>query len=60
MARVTFWMNDSDNFISVEAEEFHEDDGFFKAYTRNHELVAVVSTKYVKAAYRTETKERDG
>lgn len=51
MARVTILFNDSENYINVEAAEFHEDEGFLKAYTINHELAAIVDVKYVKAAY---------
>ena len=58
MARVTFWFNDSDNYVSVIADEFHEDEGFLKAYAHN-ELVAMFDTKIVKGAYRTEEKVKD-
>ena len=54
MARVTILLNDSEQYISVEAEEFHEDECFLKAYSQRHELVAMVDIKFVKAAYQTE------
>lgn len=56
MTRVTFLLRDNDQYINVEAEEFHQDGDFLKAYTVGHELVAVVHISAVKAAYRT--KER--
>ena len=56
MARVTFWFKDSDKYVSVEAEEFHEDDGYLKAYQHN-ELVAMFDVSITKGAYRTEEKE---
>lgn len=52
MARVTFWFNDSDRYVSVEAEEFHEDNGYLKAYLHN-ELVAFFDIAIVKGAYIT-------
>lgn len=57
MARITFWFNDSDNYVSVVAEEFHEDDGFLKAYSEDNELVAIFDMKIIKGAYLTRTKE---
>ena len=58
LARVTILLNDSDHYISVTAEEFHEDEGFLKAYTSRNELVAVVDIRCVKCAYKTEEKMR--
>lgn len=55
MSRVTFWFNDSDRYVSVEAEEFHEDNGYLKAYLRN-ELVAFFDINIVKGAYITKEK----
>ena len=59
MARVTFWFNDTDNYVSVVAEEFHEDDGFLKAYSEHSELVAMFDMKIIKGAYLTKTKESE-
>lgn len=56
MARVTFWFKDSDKYVSVKAEEFHEDEGYLKAYEHN-ELVAMFDISIIKGAYRTEEKE---
>ena len=53
MSRVTILFNDSESYVSVVADEFHEDGNFIKAYKRN-ELVAMVDVKYVKAAYRSD------
>ena len=58
MARLTFWFNDSDNYVSVEAEEFHEDGNFLKAYSEHHELIAMFDMKIVKGAYLTEQKNK--
>ena len=58
MARITFWFNDSSNYVSVIADEFHEDEGFLKAYEHN-ELVALFDIKNIKGAYRTEEKVKD-
>lgn len=57
MARVTFWFNDSDNYVSIEAEEFHEDRKFLKAYSKHNELVAMFDMKIIKGAYLTEQKK---
>ncbi len=56
MARVTILLKDSDNYISVMAEEFHEDDGYLKVYSAQNELVAIAEMQYVKCAYRTSDK----
>lgn len=58
MGRVTFWFNDSDNYVSVVAEEFHEDDGFLKAYSENNELVAMFDMKFIKGAYITREQKK--
>jgi hypothetical protein len=57
MARVTFWFNDSENYVNVEAEEFHEDGDFLKAYSSHHELIAMFDMKIIKGAYLTEQKK---
>lgn len=56
MARVIFLFNDSDGYVNVEAEEFHEDDGFLKAYSSHSELVAMFDIKVIRGAYRSEQK----
>ena len=53
MSRCIFYFNDSNNFVNLEAEEFHEDEGFLKAYKHN-ELVGIFKIDCIKAAYRTE------
>lgn len=58
MSRVIIHFNDNENFINIEAEEFHEDEGFLKAYTTGHQLVAMVDVKFVKCAYQTEERQR--
>ena len=57
MARCVFYLIDSDGFVNIEADEFHEDEGFLKAYQRN-ELVAIFKIDCIKAAYRTEKEKR--
>lgn len=56
MARCIFWFKDNEKFVNIEAEEFHEDDGFLKAYTAHNELVGMFDIQSIKGAYRTEQK----
>lgn len=56
MSRVTILFKDSESYVSVVADEFHEDGNFIKAYKRN-ELVAMIDVDYVKAAYISEQKD---
>lgn len=58
MARITFWFNDTDKYASVIADEFHEDEGFLKAY-RHNELIAMFDVKIVKGAYLIDGKENE-
>lgn len=57
MSRITFWFNDSDNYVSVEAEKLCETGNFIKAYSEHNELVAMFDTKIIKGTYITETKK---
>lgn len=57
MARCVFFFGD--NYVNLEAEEFHEDEGFLKAYQRT-ELVGIFKIDTITAAYRTEQNERGG
>ena len=57
MSRVTFWFNDSDNYVSVEAEEIREDGNFIKAYSEHNELIAMFDVEFIKGAYITERKK---
>ena len=59
MGRVTIKFKDSNEYISVEAEEMHEDNGFLKAYSDHNELVAMVDISVIKAAYFTEEKSKN-
>lgn len=52
MSRCVFYFGDN-NYVNIEADEFHEDEGFLKAYQHN-ELVGMFKIDEVKAAYRTE------
>ena len=56
MTKVIIKFNDTKEFINVEAEEFHEDGGFIKAYKHN-ELVAIVDISCVRSAHISEQKE---
>lgn len=54
MSRVIIYIDCyGDSYINVEADEFHEDEGFIKAYKRS-ELVAMVRASEVKAVWRSE------
>lgn len=55
MARCIFLFKDNDNFVNIEADEFHEDEGYLKAYLHN-ELVGMFLIDIIKGAYRTEQK----
>lgn len=56
MTRVIIKFNDTNQFVNLEATEFHEDGNFLKAY-RGNELVAMCDISAVKVAYITEQKE---
>lgn len=53
MTRCVFWFKDTDIILNLDAEEFHEDGEYIKAY-KHHELVGMFLTENIKAAYRTE------
>lgn len=52
MSRCVFYFGDN-NYVNIEADEFHEDEEFLKAYYHN-EFVGMFKIDQVKAAYRTE------
>lgn len=56
MTRCIFWFKDTENYVNIEAEEFHEDGDFIKAYDNHNELVGIFAIENIKGAYRTETK----
>ena len=56
MSRCVFYFGNN-NYVNIEADEFHEDEGFLKAYQHN-ELVGMFKIEEVKAAYRTEKESR--
>lgn len=56
MKKLIIKFNESNDYICVSADEFHEDGNFIKAY-KNNELVALVDINALKAAYITEQKE---
>lgn len=58
MARVIVrFVNPDDGYVNLEAEEFHEDAGFIKAYQRN-ELVGMFRIEDVRIAYRSDKNEK--
>lgn len=54
MGRVIIKFND-DTYVNAEADEFHEDGEYVKAYKKN-ELVVMCKTSELKLAYFTEKK----
>ena len=56
MARVIIKFNDTNQYINADADEFHEDGNFIKAY-KGSELVAMADVGFVKVAYITEQKD---
>lgn len=46
----------NDAYISIEAEEMHEDGEFLKVYAAHQELVVMIKTSLVNVAYMTEEK----
>lgn len=50
--RVIFLYGEN-NHVNVKADEFHEDEGFLKAYVHN-ELVAIFRLDYINGAYISE------
>lgn len=58
MARVIVkFVNSTDEYVNIEAEEFHEENGFIKAYQRN-ELVGMFRIEDVRIAYRSDKNDR--
>lgn len=58
MSRVIIYLDCyGDSYINVEADEFHEDGEYIKAYN-GPELVAMVRTKEVKAVWRSEREKK--
>jgi len=47
-----------DGYVNLEAEEFHEDGDFIKAYNSHNELVGIFKTNYIECAYQTNKKEQ--
>jgi hypothetical protein len=56
MKKIIVKFTDSLDYICIEADEFHEDKNFIKAYKGN-ELVAMADMSVVKTAYLTEQKD---
>lgn len=51
MSRCVFIFDDK--FVNIEADEFHEDGKYLKAYLHN-ELVGIFRTDIITAAYRSD------
>lgn len=51
--RVIVKFNSCNQYVNLEADEFHEDGGFIKVFKGN-ELVGIFALEEVKMAYRTE------
>ena len=56
MQRVTI-LYGSDSYLSVEAEEMHEDGEFLKVYKEHQELAAMIKISLVNAAYIAEDRK---
>lgn len=56
MPRVTI-LYGNDAYISIEAEEMHEDGEFLKVYGVHQELMAMIKTNLVNVAYMTEERK---
>ncbi len=54
MARVIAYFKENDNFVNIEAEEFHEDGEYIKVYSDHNELVGMFLTNNIKAIWRSE------
>ena len=53
MSRVVAYIDCNPNgFLNLEADEFHEDEGFIKVYNRS-ECVAMLRPSEVRAIYRS-------
>lgn len=58
MARVIVrFKNTEDGYVNLEAEEFHEDGEYIKAYQKN-ELVGMFRTEEIRIAYRSDKNDR--
>lgn len=59
MSRVIIYLDCyGDSYINVEAEEFHEDGDYIKAYNNRQEIVAMVRSSEVKAVWRSEREKK--
>jgi hypothetical protein len=54
MARVIVKFKDTDEYVNIEAEEFHEDGEYIKAYSDHNELVGMFVINNIKTIYRSE------
>lgn len=55
--RVIVKFNSSNQYVNLEADEFHEDGSFIKVFKGN-EIVGIFALEEVKMAYRTEMKQQ--
>ena len=57
MARVVVRFRESTDYVNLNAEEFHEDNEFFKVYNSHQELVGAFLQTEIARIYITEKKE---
>lgn len=55
--KATIYLKDGNpDYISVKAEEMHEDGEYLKVYAEHSELTAIIMLSEIKSAYITESK----
>ena len=54
MSRVIVRFKDNDEFVNIEAEEFHEDGEYIKVYSEHNELIGMFHIPSIKVIYRSE------
>lgn len=59
MARVIVrFKNEAEGYVNIEAQEFHEDGEYIKAYSERHELVGMFLSSDIKAIWRSEKESK--
>lgn len=51
---VVRFKDDSEGYVNIQVEEFHEDGDFIKAYNDRNELVGMFSINNIKAIWQSE------
>lgn len=54
MSRVIVRFKDREDYVNIEAEEFHEDGDYIKVYSDHNELVGMFDASCIKVIYRSE------